>query len=247
MLEEIIEDLDVVYKSPQAFYLLKWASERLDFTKVSAQQDLTRWLYNVVREESSKLGVSQREYTKRFKGMIKFFTDPKLGLSAIKEIQDEVAQMMVSDIQEELRAAEDLDDIQRIYIRYKGKSVPPLADTQYHQAFEAELRRAKYLIAQVVRHPDYKYILNVLREAKQMVDTGQYKEASLVRLRSIVARLRIASEISKDIQRALGLPFSVNQKSIKHYIRLFEREIESRPIRPRRPIRRRIRRRVGVV
>lgn len=242
-IEDLIRGIDIIGKSPKAYDLLKWASTELDFTKVSAQQDLTRWLREVVRKESEKIGVTEKEFAKRFRGMIKFFTNPQLGLSAIREIQNDVAETMVSDIVEAVKSAKDVEDLQRLYIEYKDKKLPPLAEAKYQQAFDAELRKVRSIIARVVKQPEYKMILDALKEAKEMVANNKYKKASIVELTGVLAHLREASKISSDLQRELNLPLKINKKSINRYIRLFEREIQSRRVLRRRPLKRVLRRR----
>lgn len=236
-IDSIISDLSVVQTSPRAYDLLKWAASKLDFTKVSTQQDLTRWLYGVVRKESERMGVSPREYARRFKGMVKFFTDPRLGLSAVQEIQNEVAEEMAYDIRLAYSSATDLEDLQRTYVKYKDLEPPPLADNRLKQEVKNELNKLKAVIARVVSHPLYRHILSVLRDAQTLAKGENYKKASAVRLRGVIARLKAAKDIAKDIKKALNLPFTVNVKTIDRYARLFERELEARPIRPRRRLR----------
>ena len=231
---EVLEDLDIIDESPNAFYLLKWAAKTLDFTKISTQTDLTMWLRDTIKREAQRLGISEQEYMKRFKGMVKFFSDPSLGLRTAREIQEILAEEMVEDLKDSIRTITDFDDIVKIYNTFKELEIPPLAPARYAEEFRKDIQYLRSMIAKVTRHPDYRYVLYALRSARALTRDNRYKRVRRTELLEEVARLRRALEVARQIRKDLDFPLPIHEDSLQRYISIFVREIRERPVIRRR-------------
>lgn len=239
-IDSIIRSSSIVDKSPKAYELLRWAVKKLDFTKVSSQADLTRWLRETIKEEASTYDVSPRTFAKRFVGMVKFFTNPSLGLEAVRELQTAVAEDMVSEIKSAISGAKDLEDLQRIYVSYKNQQFPPLAPTRLKQEYTTYFDRLRRAIAAIVSEPEYREILNAIKNAKQVVESGEYKKMPRVKLIEIISDLRRAKKYASDIRRRLNIPYKINERTINRYMRKLQEVVRTR--RPHILRRRRLRR-----
>lgn len=244
-IEGIIEDLTIVQRSPKAYDLLKWASKKLDLTKVSSQTDLTQWLRETIKEQAQELGVTEKEFAKRFRGMVKFFTNTQYGLEAVREIQEGIAEKMVEDAQDAIVSAKDIDDIIRAYQRYRVARVPPLAPAVYQQQLDSAVADMRKHIAAVTRAPQYKEILEVLKRAKSIIEKEKYKElpratlrSMLVELSTALVELSIARAKATRLQKKLGIPYTIHTRTIDRYRNILRRELIRRAALRRRPLRR---------
>jgi len=242
-MEGIIRTLPIVDRSPKAYDLLMWVAKKLDMTKVSSQTDLTKWLRETITEEAREYSVSPRDFAKRFRGMVKFFTDPSLGLEAIRQVQEEVAEDLVENARTTLATAQDIEDIYRFYRSAKEMEFPPLAPSKYRDEFLKYVDEAKAVIARVARSPAYKEILSVLKEMKPIIQNKEYERMSTWQLRQYLDRLRSARTIARDLRESLGIPYTINERSLSRAIRIISSELRKRPVvlrrRPLRVIRRR--------
>lgn len=242
-LVSIIRTSPVVQKSPKAEDLLLWAANKLDMTKVSSQQDLTKWLRDVITEQAKEIGVSPREYAKRFKGMVKFFTNPSLGLTAVKHVQDEMLEEWVQEIDTTMRSAKDVEDLYRTYLYFKQRQAPPLASANYQYAYKGAFDKLKALIARVARAPEYKEIVKAIKDAKQVVQNEQYKRMTSWQLRKLLDELQQARELSEELQKKLKYPYTINRKTISRLSSVLRKALASKKIARARPLRR-VRRRL---
>lgn len=237
-IEGIIEDLTIVQRSPKAYDLLKWASKKLDLTKVSSQTDLTQWLRETIKEQAQELGVTEKEFAKRFRGMVKFFTNTQYGLEAVREIQEGIAEKMVEDAQDAIVSAKDIEDIIRAYQRYRVARIPPLAPAVYQQQLDSAVADMRKHIAAVTRAPQYKEILEVLKRAKSIIEKEKYKELPRATLRSMLVELSTARAKATRLQKKLGIPYTIHTRTIDRYRNILRRELTRRAALRRRPLRR---------
>lgn len=212
-------------------------------TKVSSQQDLTKWLREVITEQAKEIGVSPREFAKRFKGMVKFFTNPSLGLNTVKHVQDELLEEWVQEIDSTIKSAKDVEDLYRTYLYFKKQTPPPLANASYQYAYQGAFNKLKALIARVAKAPEYKQIVKAIRDAKEVVQTEQYKHMASWQIRKILDELQHARELSEELQEKLHYPYTINRKTISKLSTVLRKALASKRIVRARPLRR-VRRRL---
>ena len=216
---ELIETLDIVDESPNVAYLLEWAAKELDLTKVSSQTDLTRWLEKVVERESKRLGIDESEYKKRFKGMIKFFTQPNLGLKSVSEIQNEIAEDILESLEADASAIKDYEDLIRVIQDYKDVELPPLASQKIKNEFSNTIRKLLGYRDKVRSHKDYTEFLRELNLVRETIRTGRYKMLSRRMKRRLLFRIRFLMMEAERIRRDTGVPFGIFKRKLNEYLK----------------------------
>jgi len=236
-LEYVISTSSVVAKSPRAYDLLMWAAKRLDMTKVSSQQDLTNWLRQEIIKQSRTYRVSPKDFANRFIGMVKFFTDPSLGFSVIKEVQMNAAYDYVEEAKYIYKNAKDIEDLYRFYLEAKETTFPPLAPKSMAAEYQNYLNKIKAEIAKVTRSPEYRTILNVLKEVKPIIRNKEYQHLPSTVIYNYIEQLKAAKKLSEELQQSLGLKYKINQKSINQALRVLNEAVRKKRILRRRPLR----------
>jgi len=160
--------------------------------------------------------------------MIKFFTQPDLGLKTIAEIQTKIAEGIVEEITEGLKTARDYEDIRELKAQYKDVELPPMTPAELRSQFQRTMSRIDTYMARVRSHRLYPRLLRELSDIRRFVETGRYKEVPIRILRRYLFRSTRLYEMSNEIQRSLNLPFTVLRPTIEKYHRELRREIVRR-------------------
>lgn len=222
---EVLESLDIVDSSPQVLYLLEWVAKELDLTRVSSQTDLTRWLQGVIEKESKRLGISESEYKKRFKGMIKFFTQPDLGLKSVQEIQEEIAQEILESLKSEEATIRDYEDLLQVLQEYKDVALPPLTPARIKNEFASEIRKLESYRMRIRSHPLYPILLSELRRIKDIITSGRYKLMPRRRRAGLLIRIRSLLRTAEKIRKDVGAPFGIFRRKLEKYRKIIRESL----------------------